>query len=382
MKNTSINRYNVAVIDQSGKVGTVRYFQKGGRTYVRAASNRVDSNSNPRTDGQMNTRLLYNSRVAMFRLLKGLLRNAFQFKPRHLSEYQAYMQANAGIGAYMTKAEYRSGKIVLLPVKVAEGELKAIVLTVAASNVVSSLSAGAASAFTTIGGLSQVIVENNPGFEYGDQITMISGKADGTVEVHSIVLKANDETPTQAWGVESGMIAYAKTGIDFCAAIHANSDGLTSNAIVALSSAATAENNTYLSAEKFQIARDSYGKAKESILIPAKSVSIVASAPEDGDNNGNDNNGGENETPATVAAPTISGASPFASTSEVTLSAADGAAIHYTTDGSVPTSESQTYSAPFTLTSTTVVKAIAIKNGVSSDVASKTFTKSSGSNDD
>ena len=97
-----------------------------------------------------------------------------------------------------------------------------------------------------------------------------------------------------------------------------------------------------------------------------------------GGTNSGDNNG---ETPSTVAAPTISGASPFASTSEVTLSAADGAAIHYTTDGSVPTSESQTYSAPFTLTSTTVVKAIAIKNGVSSDVASKTFTKSS-SNDD
>ena len=96
-----------------------------------------------------------------------------------------------------------------------------------------------------------------------------------------------------------------------------------------------------------------------------------------GDNNG-DNNG---ETPSSVAAPTISGASPFALQTEVTLSAADGAAIHYTTDGSVPTSESQTYSAPFTLTSTTVVKAIAIKNGVSSDVASKTFTKSS-SNDD
>ncbi len=102
---------------------------------------------------------------------------------------------------------------------------------------------------------------------------------------------------------------------------------------------------------------------------------------QNGENTGGNNNGGENETPATVAAPTISGASPFALQTEVTLSAASGAAIHYTTDGSVPTSESQTYSAPFTLTSTTVVKAIAIKNGVSSDVASKTFTKSS-SNDD
>ena len=83
MKNTSINRYNVAVVDQSGKVGTVRYYQKGGRTYVRSAANRVDSNSNPRSDGQMMTRLLYNSRNAMYRLLKGLLKGAFQFKPRH-----------------------------------------------------------------------------------------------------------------------------------------------------------------------------------------------------------------------------------------------------------------------------------------------------------
>ena len=100
-------------------------------------------------------------------------------------------------------------------------------------------------------------------------------------------------------------------------------------------------------------------------------------------NGGNNNGGGDNngETPSSVAAPTISGASPFALQTEVTLSAADGAAIHYTTDGSVPTSESQTYSAPFMLSSTTVVKAIAIKNGVSSDVTSKTFTKSS-SNDD
>ena len=104
---------------------------------------------------------------------------------------------------------------------------------------------------------------------------------------------------------------------------------------------------------------------------------------QNGENQNSQNGGGDNngETPSTVAAPTISGASPFALQTEVTLSAASGAAIHYTTDGSVPTSGSQTYSAPFVLTSTTVVKAIAIKNGVSSNVASKTFTKSS-SNDD
>ena len=35
MANKSISKFNVAVVQQSGKVGTVRYYQKGGETYVR-----------------------------------------------------------------------------------------------------------------------------------------------------------------------------------------------------------------------------------------------------------------------------------------------------------------------------------------------------------
>ena len=52
----------------------------------------------------------------------------------------------------------------------------------------------------------------------------------------------------------------------------------------------------------------------------------------------------------------------------------------YTTDGSTPTAESPVYSEAFTLSATTTVKAIAIKDGQSSEVASKTFIKSSGDN--
>ena len=50
MKTKAISKYNTAVTIQSGRVGNVRYVQKGGRTYVRSAANRVDANSNPRTD--------------------------------------------------------------------------------------------------------------------------------------------------------------------------------------------------------------------------------------------------------------------------------------------------------------------------------------------
>ena len=78
----------------------------------------------------------------------------------------------------------------------------------------------------------------------------------------------------------------------------------------------------------------------------------------------------------TVSAPQISGTTPFAETTSVSIQAEQGAEIRYTTDGSTPTAESSLYSEAFTLSNTATVKAIAIKNGQSSEVASKTFTKS------
>ena len=101
--------------------------------------------------------------------------------------------------------------------------------------------------------------------------------------------------------------------------------------------------------------------------------------PTNGTNTGGNSGGSQNET---VAAPSIIGNTSFQTSTQVSMSGPDGAEIRYTTDGSVPTAESTLYSAPFSLTATTTVKAIAIKNGVSSEVTAKTFTKSSGAGDD
>jgi predicted histone-like DNA-binding protein len=100
-------------------------------------------------------------------------------------------------------------------------------------------------------------------------------------------------------------------------------------------------------------------------------------------NSGNTNQGGNSGSGSeSLTSPTISGDTSFATSTQVSISGPEGAEIHYTTDGSNPTAESPVYSEAFTLSETTTVKAIAIKDGVSSQVVIKYFTKNGGGNMD
>lgn len=77
-------------------------------------------------------------------------------------------------------------------------------------------------------------------------------------------------------------------------------------------------------------------------------------------------------------APTISGDALFVESTNVTITSSvdvEGVAIYYTLDGPDPTTASQPYNAPFPLTETTTVKAIAVYKSIVSDVATMTFEK-------
>jgi len=103
---------------------------------------------------------------------------------------------------------------------------------------------------------------------------------------------------------------------------------------------------------------------------------------EDNENSSGENSGSGSENSSSssesesVTAPEISGTSPFTDTTQVTIQGPQGAEVRYTTDGSAPSAESQLYSEAITLSATTTIKAIAILDGETSEVASKTFTKS------
>lgn len=79
----------------------------------------------------------------------------------------------------------------------------------------------------------------------------------------------------------------------------------------------------------------------------------------------------------TVATPVIAGETPFTESTQVSITCAtEGASIYYTIDGATPTANSTAYSAPFTLTESATVKAIAYdSNNNASSVATMDFEK-------
>lgn len=76
-----------------------------------------------------------------------------------------------------------------------------------------------------------------------------------------------------------------------------------------------------------------------------------------------------------VVAPTITGETRFNEVTYCKITAEEGAEIRYTLDGTEPTATSTLYTDSITITATTTVKAIAIKDGKTSNVAQKVFEK-------
>src|SRR6185503_4510716 len=77
-----------------------------------------------------------------------------------------------------------------------------------------------------------------------------------------------------------------------------------------------------------------------------------------------------------AATPTLNpAAGTYVTSVSVTLSAAAGASIYYTTDGSTPTTASTLYTGAISVTQSRTIKAIAAAAGMSdSDVASSAYT--------
>lgn len=152
-----------------GKLGETVFYRAGGqqrnRTYIK-------SFLNPKTRAQMTQRVKWPNVVAWWRLFKSFIQMGMMDKPLGQSDYNHFMSLNLRQApAYMTKDEAAAGGSVLAVYSMTSGSLPAVEMVGAAE---SSLVVGDLNLETaTIGEVSFAIINNNPGFRIGDQITFI-----------------------------------------------------------------------------------------------------------------------------------------------------------------------------------------------------------------
>lgn len=412
--------------DLSGKVGNLTYAQTKHGTVVYPS--RRKAKIPRRSEKQMLVRLQWANLGAVYKQYNKTLKKAYEdVVGSNLSVFNAFIQANMSITqVYVPKQVRLNGGSVLAPYQISRGSLESIYYAKNAGNVlVTDLMLGnlAIDAQTTVAQFSAALLNYNAGWEKGDQLTFfygrqiidaVSGVPRAKISGTKVRLDLSDQTPLWDLVGDMGFSSVDGTSTGSAQASYhlGMAVAITDGAAAWIHSREDDEAGTlqigtqfmfvdstvlarYQGTEAFETSAESYGgintkavylqpdeKTNQSGMAIYSDAEMVygggssTGGSETGGNSGGNTGGnsGGSET-QTVAPPSFSGDTQFAESTEVTITGPDGATIHYTTDGSTPTAESAVYSEPLTFTETTTLKAIAIKDGVSSAVTTRTYTK-------
>lgn len=383
-----------------------------------------------RSEKQANTRCQLANVSANYQLFRCKKMQSFEGKEAGQNDFNIFVQVNYDRNpVFITKQDRKCGGCVLGNYQYSLGSLNPIAITLNAGGVlVTNIGLGSLviDANTTVGEFSAAVLANNKDWQADDQLTFFyaeqmvdsEGVPRASMDPYRMVMSTSDQT--KLWNVVSALgfssvsdggsgyvlgmsLALSNAGASW---IHSRNDGdgekqVSTQRMKVVSDILA----TYQGEAAFLASAKSYGgiNTREDYLDPVNTMADlgVASAAANGGtqqssggsgsgsgtqsggsgsgtgSGSGSTSGGSSETP-TVAAPTISGTTPFEESTFVTMSGPAGATIRYTTDGSTPTASSTQYSEALTLTDTTTVKAVAVKDGVTSSVTSRTFTKGSG----
>ncbi len=381
--------------------------------------------STRRSKDQANVRCQLANATANYQLFRCKKMQAFEGKEPGQNDFNIFVQVNYNRNpVFITKQDRKCGGCVLGNYQYSLGSLNPIDISVNTGGVlVTNIALGSLviDANTTVAEFAAAVLTNNKSWQEGDQLTFFyaeqmvdsEGVPRATMDPYRMVMNTSDQS--KLWTVVSDLGFSTVNGMLGMSIVLQNAGGSW------IHSRNTGDGEKQVSTQRMKVVSDilasyqseaafhasanSYGgiNTKDDYLDPVCTIadqgvasdsangggseinsggsasgSGSSTGSETGGNGGNGgNSGGSSETP-TVETPTISGMTPFEESTTVTMSGPEGATIHYTTDGSTPTSASTAYTEALTLTDTTTVKAIAIVDGVSSSVATHTFTKGTG----
>ena len=294
---------------QIGSIGDLTFKQVNGMTIV---SEKITHMTNPRTDGQMRTRTRWNNIVANFKAIRPKLKKGFESKPTGLSDFNMFMKLNMQKEpVYLTKQAVAGGACVAAPYQITQGSLPAIAVTGTGQNGVTDILLGSLSitANTTVAQFAKAVVDNNPTYQYGDQITffMVKQYVNAATSVPYVVVSsakvvldaASDEKLSDVTGSShgyasiDGKVGYSGNDGD-CAYTWVHSRKSNGKLLVSSQSllAANTKLAEYQGEMAYSLARTSYGITDDVYLSPSGEANGEAG----GDDNGGGNGGGGNDT--------------------------------------------------------------------------------------
>ena len=293
-----------------GSAGSLTFRRTGGRTVV---SEKITEVKITRTDAQMQTRTKWGNIIAMYKGIRPLLNYGFEAKPKTLSDYNMFVKVNMQrTPIYLTKQAVAGGACVATAYQISQGSLPAIVVTGTGQNGVSDILLGSLSITnaTTVAQFSAAVVQNNPDYRYGDQISFFLVKQKVNEETGipycqfaaaKVILdaanenKLSDETgSSHGFASIDGKIGHSGNDGDCAYAwVHSRkSDGKTLVSSQSLLSANTKEAE-YKGDMAYNLSRSSYGNGIEAFLVPDGDS---AGSTGGGNAGGGDNGGGGNDT--------------------------------------------------------------------------------------
>ena len=268
--------------------------QVNGQTIVSEKATEV---KNPRTEGQMKTRTKFTNIVAMYRGIRPLLNYGFESKAAGLSDYNMFVRVNMQqTPVYLTKQQVAGGACIAAPYQITQGSLPAIVITGEGNTAVTDIFLGGETlaASTTVSAFSKAVVDNNPDYRYGDQISyfIIRQKVNEATkipycqfEAHAVILDAANEeklwsvVPKNGFFSQDGCIGkYGNDGDCVFAWVHSRKNlGKT-----LVSSQSLIDANSKLAEHQggmaYSLAASSYGVGDSAFLTPSGESSVVSAS--------------------------------------------------------------------------------------------------------
>ena len=288
----------------SGSAGNVTFKLRSGETIV---SEKVTQVRNPRTNAQMQTRTKWGNIIAMYKGIRPLLNYGFESRPKNLSDYNMFVKLNMQrTPIYLTKQAVAGGACVATAYQISQGSLPAIVVTGTGQSGVTDirLSENITSA-TTVAQFAKDVVDNNPDYRYGDQISFFIVKQKVNEETgipycqfsaaKVILDAANEEQLTSVIGNSNGFASVdgklghnGNDGDCAYAWVHTRkADGKTLVSSQSLLSANSKEAE-YQGDSAYLLSKSSYGNGIEAFLVPDGNAAGGSGNGGTGDGEGHD----------------------------------------------------------------------------------------------